>query len=148
MSRTRFALIGLLVVPMLVSLLVGRTVCAQPAGRPNVLLICVDDLKPLIGCYGDRLAKTPNMDRLAARGVMFERAYCNQAVCSPSRNALGEYRASGEGVFDIAHVAQHPLDPSGHSPMLRARERIYRCRGVFVSGFVLWASELFPTSGL
>ncbi len=88
MLRTRFALIGLLVAPMLVSLSAVRTVCAQQAGRPNVLLICVDDLKPLIGCYGDRLAKTPNIDRLAARGVMFERAYCNQAVCSPSRNAL------------------------------------------------------------
>ena len=129
MLRTRLALIGLLVAPVLVSLLADRTVCAQPAGRPNVLLICVDDLKPLIGCYGDRLAKTPNMDRLAARGVMFERAYCNQAVCSPSRNALGEYRASGEGVFGIELSAQHPLDPAGHSPTLRARERIYRCRG-------------------
>jgi iduronate 2-sulfatase len=58
------------------------------ADRPNVLLICVDDLKPLLGCYGDRTVKSPNIDRLAARGVLFERAYCNQAVCAPSRNAL------------------------------------------------------------
>ena len=36
------------------------------AEKPNVLLICVDDLKPLLGCYGDKLAKTPNVDRLAA----------------------------------------------------------------------------------
>jgi iduronate 2-sulfatase len=56
--------------------------------RPNVLLICVDDLKPVLGCYGDTLAKTPNIDRLAARGVRFEAAYCNQAVCAPSRNNL------------------------------------------------------------
>lgn len=58
------------------------------AEKPNVLLICVDDLKPLLGCYGVPLVKSPNIDRLAARGVLFERAYCNQAVCAPSRNAL------------------------------------------------------------
>jgi iduronate 2-sulfatase len=52
-----------------------------------VLLVCVDDLKPLAGCYGGT-AKTPNLDRLAARGLVFERAYCNQALCAPSRNAL------------------------------------------------------------
>jgi iduronate 2-sulfatase len=56
--------------------------------KPNVLLICVDDLKPTLGCYGDAFAKTPNLDRLAQRAVRFDRAYCNQAVCSPSRNAL------------------------------------------------------------
>ena len=102
MLLTRFILIGLLVAPMLVSLLAVRTACAQQPGRPNVLLICVDDLKPVIGCYGDRLAKTPHMDRLAARGVMFERAYCNQAVCSPSRNALlVGLRSQTLGIYDL-----------------------------------------------
>ena len=56
--------------------------------RPNVLFIAVDDLKPVLGCYGDKLAKTPNMDKLAARGMLFEKAYVNQAVCAPSRNSL------------------------------------------------------------
>lgn len=56
--------------------------------RPNVLFIAVDDLKPTIGSYGDKHAKTPNIDRLAKRGVQFDRAYCMQAVCSPSRNAM------------------------------------------------------------
>lgn len=68
--------------------LAASLVPAAAAERPNVLLICVDDLKPLLGCYGDRLAKTPALDKLAARGLLFERAYCNQAICSPSRNAL------------------------------------------------------------
>lgn len=59
----------------------------QPQTRPNVVLICVDDLKPLMGCYGNAIAQTPNIDRLAQQGVLFQSAYCNQAVCSPSRNA-------------------------------------------------------------
>ncbi|MEZ0268362.1 MAG: sulfatase-like hydrolase/transferase [Phycisphaerae bacterium] len=75
---------------------------AHAADRPNVLLICVDDLKPNVGCYGDTLAKTPNVDRLAARGMVFERAYCNQAVCSPSRNSLMlGLRPQTIGVYDL-----------------------------------------------
>lgn len=61
---------------------------ATGTDRPNVLLILVDDLKPALGCYGDRFARTPNIDRLAARGLRFDMAYCNQAVCAPSRFTL------------------------------------------------------------
>ncbi|QDU57333.1 sulfatase [Aeoliella mucimassa] len=72
------------------------------ASSPNVLLICVDDLKPTLGCYGDPLAQTPNIDRLAAQGVLFERAYCNQAVCAPSRNSLlSGLRPQTLGIYDL-----------------------------------------------
>lgn len=54
----------------------------------NVLFIAVDDLRTDIGCYGVKHAKTPNIDRLAARGIVFDKAYCAQAVCSPSRTAI------------------------------------------------------------
>ena len=56
--------------------------------KPNVLLLLVDDLKPAMGCYGDEHAITPHMDSLAKRGVRFDLAYCNQAVCAPSRFTL------------------------------------------------------------
>jgi iduronate 2-sulfatase len=58
------------------------------AERPNILLILVDDLKPALGCYGDPHAKSPHIDALAARGMRFDLAYCNQAVCAPSRFTL------------------------------------------------------------
>jgi iduronate 2-sulfatase len=76
---------------------------AQAAERPNILLICVDDLKPMLGCYGDGTVKSPNIDALAARGLQFNNAYCNQAVCSPSRNALlTGLRPSTLGIYDLA----------------------------------------------
>jgi N-sulfoglucosamine sulfohydrolase len=56
--------------------------------RPNVLFIASDDMRPDLGCYGDPVAKTPNLDRLASEGTVFTRAYCQQTVCSPSRTSL------------------------------------------------------------
>jgi iduronate 2-sulfatase len=75
---------------------------AADTKRPNVLLICVDDLKPVLGCYGDRMVKSPNIDRLAKRGLLFESAYCNQAVCAPSRNALlTGSRSTTLGIYNL-----------------------------------------------
>lgn len=56
--------------------------------RPNVLFIAVDDLKPILGCYGDKLAKTPNIDRIAKTGTVFMTNYCQQAVSGPTRASL------------------------------------------------------------
>ena len=64
------------------------TPAESAAARPNVLFIAIDDLRPLLGCYGDAKVVTPNIDRLAERGTVFQRAYCQQAVCSPSRMSL------------------------------------------------------------
>lgn len=61
---------------------------AAAAERLNVLFIAVDDLKPMLGCYGDTKVKSPNIDRLARHGMVFTNSHCQQAVCGPSRASL------------------------------------------------------------
>jgi arylsulfatase A-like enzyme len=88
---------------------------AEPV-RPNVLMICIDDMNDWVGFLdGHPQTKTPNMDRLAAKGVNFTRAYCTSPGCSPSRNALlFGIEPSHSGLYPFYRIAN--IDPTVLSP--------------------------------
>ncbi len=76
------------VISFLVLITMASQTFAQKSDKPNVLFIAIDDLKPILGCYGDQLIKTPNIDRLAKMGTVFKSNYCQQAVCGPTRASI------------------------------------------------------------
>ena len=90
---------GSLILPRILS---AQAPAAAPARKLNVLFIIVDDLRPQLGCYGDKQAITPNIDKLAAQGTRFDHAYVQQALCSPSRvSMLTGCRPDTTKVYDL-----------------------------------------------
>ncbi len=77
-----------LVATLLIFQLTAAFLSAAPTKHPNILFIGIDDLRPELNCYGATHIKSPNIDHLASEGVLFERAYCQWAVCMPSRASL------------------------------------------------------------
>lgn len=101
---------------------------AADAKRPNVLFLVSDDLNNMLGCYGDPLAKTPHLDRLAARGVRFDRAYCAFPLCGPSRNSLltGLYPNS-TGILANAQIFRQTI------PSQQSLPQVFRNAGYFAA---------------
>ena len=72
-------------------LLIGIAACtppSPPAGTPNIVWLIAEDISPALGAYGDTLAHTPNLDALAAKSIVYDRAYATAPICAPARSAL------------------------------------------------------------
>jgi arylsulfatase A-like enzyme len=99
-------------------------------GDKNVLFIVVDDLRPTLHCFGDPDAITPNVDRLSSEGLTFTRAYCQQAVCSPSRTSmLTGLRPDTTGVYDLETHFRRNL------PSVVTLPEYFRKRGYVTTAF-------------
>ncbi len=123
----------LLVLLAMLSVCMGPLAAADPPGgraiRPNVLFIVSDDLNTLMGCYGDTLARTPNLDRLAARGMRFERAYCTFPLCGPSRNSFltGLY-PNATGIHTNAQIFRQSIPDQVSLPQAFRRAGYFAAR--------------------
>lgn len=104
------------ILPAFLSLLIVFGVMSgRGEGKPNILFLIADDLRPELGCYGSDIAATPHLDALARRGIRFDRAYCQMALCWPSRNSLlsGLMPSQlGEASASLTFRASHPGIPS------------------------------------
>ena len=78
------------ILSVLCLLVISNGIIAQQkkSNKPNILFIAVDDLKPILGCFGNTLVKTPNIDRLAKISTVFNKNYCQQAICGPTRASI------------------------------------------------------------
>ena len=116
------------VVLIMACLVTGGRLSVAEAGRPNVLFLISDDLNNMLGCYGDPRVKTPNLDRLAARGVRFDRAYCTFPLCGPSRNSLltGLYPNS-TGILANAQIFRQTI------PSQQSMPQVFRNSGYFAA---------------
>lgn len=119
-----------ILVPAICLLNAADLAAAQPSRRLNVLLILSDDLRDTVGCYGNTAVKTPHIDRLAARGVRFDRAYVQYPVCNPSRTSfLTGLRPEQTGVVDNGTHFRDQL------PEIVTLPQLLRQGGWYAAGF-------------
>ncbi len=118
-----------LLVAVIISVVTNANSQANEAQRRNVLFIATDDFRNDLAAYGHPLVKTPNLDRLASRSMRFDRAYCQQALCNPSRASMMLGRRPDS--LQIWNLTKHYRD--GDAPVVTLPQH-FRDNGYFTRG--------------
>lgn len=103
---------------------------AQEEPRPNILWLTCEDMGPNLGCYGDTYATTPNLDRLAARGLRYVNAWSNAPVCAPARTAIIT------GVYPTSLGAEHMRSEVRMPPFMPMYPQLLRAAGYYCTNNV------------
>src|SRR3954464_8892921 len=115
--------------PLLAALAVLLATCpsaqAEPSPRPNILWLTTEDIGPQLGCYGDAYAQTPNLDRLASRGVMYLNAWSNAPVCAPARTTIIT------GVYPTSTGSEHMRSMANLPAFIRMYPQLLRDAGYY-----------------
>jgi arylsulfatase A len=127
-------------------LLLASTLFAAPA-KPNVIFILADDLaQGDLGCYGQKLIRTPNLDRMALEGMRFTQAYSGTSVCAPSRTSLMIGQHTGHSPIranrEVQPEGQKPLPPNTYTV-----GQLFRAHGYATACIGKWGMGMFETAG-
>src|SRR3954469_8540162 len=121
--------------------------CAHASGsaQPNLIFVLSDDLaQGDVGCYGQKLIQTPNLDRMAREGTRYTQAYCGTTVCAPSRTSLMIGQHSGHSPIR----ANRELQPEGQMPLPEGTftvAKLLKSAGYATASIGKWGMGMFDT---
>lgn len=129
---------------LLLALLAASALAAE---KPNIIFILSDDLaQGDLGCYGQKLIQTPNLDRMAAEGTRYTQAYCGTTVCAPSRTSLMIGRHMGHSPIR----ANREVQPEGQMPLPEGTftvAKLLQSHGYATACIGKWGMGMFETTG-
>ena len=125
----------------------GAATAAEPAQKPNVIFVLSDDLaQGDVGCYGQKLIKTPHLDAMAKDGIRFTQAYCGTSVCAPSRTSLMIGKHMGHSPIR----ANREVQPEGQKPLPAGTytvAKLFEDNGYATACVGKWGMGMFDTPG-
>jgi len=138
---------GFMIAVAVVFATTGNATAAEPPAKPNVIFVLSDDLaQGDVGCYGQRLIKTPHLDAMAKEGMRFTQTYCGTSVCAPSRTSLMIGQHTGHSPIR----ANREIQPEGQKPLpagTYTAAKLLKEQGYATACVGKWGMGMFGTPG-